>query len=167
MLGLRRRLPLLQRAIMDRASAHGVTQECAASHFECSPARVSFWTTSGPRWQAMTLADLLGLIELTGDPLAILRPLHDALGLVAITRPTSEGEVGGRLESGVLSVQVQLGEVARSVQASLADGALDPNERAHLVRVATELRHQAEQLATLLEVAEVPSRPMVVRGLAP
>ena len=140
----------LQRAVMSRASEQGITQDCAASHLGCSSARVSWWSAADAR--AMGLEDLLGLLELADRPAEVLRPLLDQLGLIAVERPATEGELVGRLEGGALRLTVGLGELAREVSASSADGEIDAAERARLLDHLAGLRREADALTAALSV---------------
>jgi hypothetical protein len=92
----------------------------------------------------------------------VLRPLHDALGLVCAPRPTSEGEHVGRLEGGVLSLQVGLGSMASQVQAATADGEVDDLEAERLVALADAQIQVWTGIRTMLTAGR--SRLRSVRG---
>ena len=76
----------------------------------------------------MTLEDVLGLIEISAEPLVVLRPLLDACGLVAVTRPDGQQSVfTGWLADG-LALGSDTGAFQRRLGEALADNELTPDE---------------------------------------
>ena len=145
---LMKQLFVMQRRIFAQVEDHGVTHDALAAHLQCSRSRVDFWTqVKGQR--AMTLDGLLGLIELTGDPVTVLRPLLDACGLVVVQRPDACSTTDAQLVADMLTMSAS--PVQGVFATAIADGHLDADEAEAIDAQLQALIDRAQEMQSQLK----------------